>query len=139
MSPIADERATSLSWPRKLALAGRIWRSLLGIELGLRRHGLVPVVDGLSLVRHSVAPLPARRWSGIVSRTLRAGPYRPRCLIQALVLFQLLRAQGEPAQLVIGLPQDGADSMAHAWVEVDGIDVGPAPGRDRHEELARYG
>lgn len=47
--------------------------------------------------------------------------------------------QGLPAQLVIGIP-DGADSPdGHAWVEVRGIDVGPALGRGSRLELTRYG
>jgi hypothetical protein len=27
---------------------------------------------------------------------------------------------------------------AHAWVELGGLDLGPAPGRNGHEELARF-
>jgi hypothetical protein len=54
-------------------------------------------------------------------------------------LFRLLREQGDPAELVIGLPDAAADHEAHAWVEVDGRDVGPPPGRGQHEPLARFG
>jgi hypothetical protein len=47
--------------------------------------------------------------------------------------------QGQSAEVVIGLPQEPLDNKAHAWVEIDGVDVGPPPGRQGHEELARYG
>jgi hypothetical protein len=51
----------------------------------------------------------------------------------------MLREQGTPAELVIGLAADARDHLAHAWIEVDGIDVGPPPGRYGHSPIARYG
>jgi hypothetical protein len=72
-----------------------------------------------------------------VDRSLRIGDHRPRCLINALVLFRLLREQGDDVELVIGLPEEAADERAHAWVELQGRDVGPPPGRAGHEEMAR--
>jgi hypothetical protein len=80
-----------------------------------------------------------RRLGRIVSRCLSFGPLRARCLYQALVLMRLLRDQGIRSQLVIGLPIAAIDKDAHAWIEIDGVDVGPPPGRGSHEELARYG
>ncbi len=44
------------------------------------------------------------------------------------MLYRLLREQGDAAELVIGLPKNPADKSAHAWVELDGVDVGPPPG-----------
>jgi hypothetical protein len=73
-----------------------------------------------------------------VHKTLRIGPYRPRCLTRSLVLFRLLRQQGDPAELVLGLPAVARDHNAHAWVELDGGDVGPPPGKGEHVEIARY-
>jgi hypothetical protein len=74
-----------------------------------------------------------------VYRTLRLGPRQPTCLVNALVLYRLLREQGDQAELVIGLPADAADKDAHAWVELDGVDVGPPPGRSGHAEMGRFG
>ena len=74
----------------------------------------------------------------MVGRAFLVGPYQPRCLLRALVLFRELRRQGDPAELVIGLPRELVDKDAHAWVEIDGVDVGPPPGRGPHEPLARY-
>jgi len=54
------------------------------------------------------------------------------------VLYRLLREQGDAAELVIGLPKNPADKSAHAWVELDGVDVGPPPGRNGHEQMARF-
>jgi hypothetical protein len=41
--------------------------------------------------------------------------------------------------LVIGLPREAITKDAHAWVELDGTDVGPPPGRAGHEPMARFG
>ena len=73
-----------------------------------------------------------------MSRSLGLGPFRARCLFTSMVLFRMLRDQGDDAELVIGLPLEPKDKDAHAWVELGGRDVGPPPGRGRHEELARY-
>ena len=62
--------------------------------------------------RRRTPRLEARRLSRIVHGTLHLGPFRPRCLVNALVLFRLLRAQGDPAELVIGLPHDAARSRS---------------------------
>jgi hypothetical protein len=59
--------------------------------------------------------------------------------VSALVFYRLLREQGDPAELVIGLAPDSNDYRAHAWVELGGVDVGPPPGRSGHESLARFG
>jgi hypothetical protein len=67
------------------------------------------------------------------------GSHPPRCLSAALVLYDILRAADEPAELVIGLPESPTTKDAHAWIEIDGVDVGPPPGRGSHRELARYG
>jgi hypothetical protein len=82
--------------------------------------------------------LAPRQLAWAVDRTLRIGRLRPRCIFNALVLYRLLREQGDAAELVIGLPKNPADKSAHAWVELDGVDVGPPPGRSGHEQMARF-
>ena len=112
-----------LSLRAKTGLAVRIWVLLARVVVGLRRE-----------------PLPAlvARLSRAVDRSLRVGGRRPRCLVNALVLYRLLREQGDDAELVVGLPARPVDKDAHAWVELGGVDVGPPPGRSGHEELARF-
>lgn len=82
---------------------------------------------------------PPARLSRAVHRSLRLGRRQPTCLVSSLVLFKLLREQGDPAELVIGLPANPTDKDAHAWVELKGVDVGPPPGRSGHAEMARFG
>jgi Transglutaminase-like superfamily len=60
-------------------------------------------------------------------------------LPSSLVLFRLLAEQGDQAQLVVGLPRPRNHHDAHAWLELDGVQLGPAPTVERHDELARYG
>jgi hypothetical protein len=122
-----------------LALAGRIWLTYLRVVALLRRQPLHGVIDALgSPSRRPQAPDMATRYSRAVHRVLRLGDRRPRCLPSALVLFRLLRAGNIAAELVIGLPATPTSPIAHAWVELDGNDIGPPPGRHHHEELARY-
>jgi Transglutaminase-like superfamily len=128
-----------LSLPVKLELALRIWVRFGVIQLSLRRKPLPDLVARLARPasrarRHH----PPARLSRAVDRALRVGGREPTCLVNSLVLFRLLREQGDEAQLVIGLPEDGRSRIAHAWVELDGRDVGPAPGRGTHEPLARF-
>jgi hypothetical protein len=123
----------------KAVLIARIGGTFLLVHWRLRRSPLPRVVESFARPeRGGLQRVEARRLSRIVHGTLHLGPLRPRCLVNALVLFRLLRAQGDQAELVIGLPHDPRDQEAHAWVEVEHVDVGPPPGRGSHEELARY-
>jgi hypothetical protein len=130
---------SSLGVATKARLAARVWSSFALVHWRLRREPLPAAIgttgDGPAA---SWAPMPPLRLSRTVHMVLRVGPWRPRCLINAMVLYRLLRAQGTDADLVIGLPDRPEDHEAHAWVEVDGHDVGPPPGKGSHEELARY-
>jgi Transglutaminase-like superfamily len=124
---------------QKARLAARIWTRFFLVVVDLRREPLPALVNRLAdtsgrsrRARHRPATL-----SRAVNRSLRIGSRRPRCLVNALVLFRLLREQGEPAELVVGLLPKAPDHRAHAWVELAGRDVGPPPGRFGHEEMAR--
>jgi hypothetical protein len=130
----------SLPLTTKARLAARIGRTFVLVHWRLRRAPLPSVVESFGDPNGQRLPrVEARRLSRIVHGTLHLGPLRPRCLVNALVLFRLLRAQGDPAELVIGLPHEPRDKDAHAWVELDRVDVGPPPGKGSHEELARFG
>ncbi len=129
-----------LSTAEKLSIAARsVWLFAV-VKARLRRRELPDVVSSLSTVERPRATR-ARpvRMGRIVARTLAVGPWRARCLHTSLVLYRLLREQGERPEVVIGLKESPREKEAHAWVEVDGRDVGPPPGRGRHEQLARYG
>jgi hypothetical protein len=123
----------------KIRLLSRVLGSFVLVHVQLRRRPLPEAVRTLAVSPGaSWEPVRPLRMSRIVHRTLGVGRWRPRCLIGALVLYRLLRAQGDDAELVIGLPTEPRDKEAHAWVEIDGVDVGPPPGKNGHEELARY-
>jgi hypothetical protein len=112
----------------------------LVVWIRVRRRPLPQVVAELARVdtvrRPRTGPV---RLGRIVSRALSIGRYHVRCLYTSLILFRLLREQGAEADIVIGLPREPRDKDAHAWVEIDGRDVGPPPGRAHHVEFARYG
>jgi hypothetical protein len=129
--------------PRPLGLIGRavlairVWTTYVEVRRALRRHPL-PIAAAALAAPAGRSPRPAALLSRAVTRALRVGPWQSRCLVRSLVLFRMLRAQGTAAELVIGLPSAASDADAHAWVELEGRDLGPAPGRHGHEELVRY-
>jgi hypothetical protein len=123
----------------KIVLVCRIWLCFLAILIELRVRPLPHVITRLGIPsRRTREPVAPARLGRIVQRTLRAPGWQARCLFSSLVLYRLLRLQGERCEVVIGLPREPKDKDAHAWVELDGIDVGPPPGGRHHQELARY-
>lgn len=135
---------SSRSAPRllsRLALFGRVWQAYALARVGVARYPLPVVVERLADVhsRRVASDLPPRALGRFVWRRLRVGLWRPRCLFRALVLYRLLALSGTRSEIVIGLPERPTSQEAHAWVEVDGVDVGPPPGTNGHRELARYG
>lgn len=123
----------------KVSVFVRTWAWFVAVSVMLRALPLPRLFAHLSSSRGSRRPaIPPAQLGRAIWRSLAIAGYRPRCLTAALILYRLLDEQGQAAELVIGLPRDPHDKRAHAWVEVDGIDVGPPPGRHGHEELARY-
>jgi len=140
VSVVTDPDSARLGTWRKAGLAIRVWARYVTVLASVKRHPLPALVDRLGSPPSHASPwVEPTRLGRIVARVLRLGPLNPRCLYTSLVLYRLLREQGEPAKLVIGLPREPKDKDAHAWVEVAGIDVGPPPGRSNHQELARFG
>jgi Transglutaminase-like superfamily len=139
MSETVGGRAAPLSVPAKVALISRVTFLFFFVHIGLRRWSLPDLVERLRACRSLRSePIEPVRLGRIVYRGLRIGSVRPRCLVNALILYRLLREQGDPADLVVGLPREPEGTDAHAWIEIRGVDVGPPPGRGPHEELVRY-
>ncbi|SRR5713226_2131943 len=126
--------------PARIRLALRIWRLFLFVRIAMKREPLPQFVSRLGRSwRSDRAYAQPVRVSRTVDRSLRLGRWQPTCLERSLVLYGLLREQGDSAELVIGLPDDASDYRAHAWVEISGVVVGPAPGRGNHVPMARFG
>lgn len=121
----------------KVALLSRVWGTAARVQIDLWRHPLPEVVAALGAPAGRPRT-PTALLSRAVTRGLRIGPWHPRCLLRSLVLYRLLRAQGDAAELVIGLPHRPTTKDAHAWVELVGRDIGPAPGGRGYQELTRY-
>jgi hypothetical protein len=129
--------AVPLSVADRVRLLWRVWWSAGTVVLMLRRHRLPDLVGRLGRER-PIRAYPPLLVSRAVSRGLRIGGWQPRCLIRSLVLYRLLCEQGESPELVIGLAHEPHSHDAHAWIELEGVDVGPSPGRGVHVPLARY-
>jgi hypothetical protein len=121
-----------------LRLFARVWFTFVRVQVELRRYPLSGVVERLHVVGDRRPHEPLGRLSRAVTRSLRVGPWQSRCLTRSLVLYRLVRQQGDQADLVIGLPDGSTSSEAHAWVEHLGRDIGPAPGGYGQTELVRY-
>lgn len=121
-------------------IVARILLAFVRVRLSLTRVPLPEIVERLrdAPVRRRARHHPVRIGRLVVA-LLRVGPYRARCLVTSLVLFRVLREQGYRPEVVIGIPDEADSPLAHAWVEVEGHDVGPPPGRGMHRELLRLG
>lgn len=135
---MSERGGTRLSLLAKAALALRVWRAYVLVVLQVRKTPLVRLAHDLGKRPHQGPRRSPELLSHAVGRSLRIGRRQARCLTASLVLFKLLREQGDDPVLVIGLPARAVDHLAHAWIELDGRDVGPPPGRGRHVPLARY-
>jgi hypothetical protein len=55
-----------------------------------------------------------------------------RCLGRSLLLFWLLKARGEPAELLIGISKEVASLHGHAWIQLRRRVIGDHPQIIRH-------
>jgi hypothetical protein len=118
----------------------RIWLAYVHVRLLLWNRPLPEVTARLAQVpqRTKRHRHPAKLGHA-VHRALSLGGQQPRCLTLSLIHYRLLSTEGWRPELVIGLPTAADGPDAHAWVEIENVDVGPPPGRAGHIELARYG
>jgi hypothetical protein len=136
---VTDYAVGPLPLRTKVGLAVRAWYWFMAVHLLVRTRSLPRVVEQLRAASDRRGPrVQPARLGTIVGRALRLRRKQARCLIGSLVLYRLLSEQGTPAELVIGLPTEAKDHRAHAWIEVDGWDVGPPPGSKGHAAIARY-
>lgn len=123
---------------RKLRLAVLIAARYIRVRLDLARYPLPELVARYSRRAPSPRAYPMPMLRRGVDRLLVL-PGRPmRCLPRALVLYSLLVEQEQDPRLVVGLPKLAKSVRAHAWVEIDGIDVGPSPGQNGHQAVSAY-
>lgn len=125
---------------RRARLMTRIWLRYATVKVLLGRGQ--PLSDTIDALRRRTPASPIdqepRQLGRSVVRALSVGRLQPRCITLALIHMSLLNDNGTPGQLVIGLPDKARSPRAHAWIEIDGVDIGPPPGRHGHQELVRY-
>lgn len=116
------------AWKRYRSLSSgerkTLWRALAllpFVGLGLRLFGLQRMLRALeSNPRNSIDFDSAAVTTRMVEAAARRGPYRPACLPRSLALWAILRWQGHPAELRLGVRKKEGALQAHAWVELDG-------------------
>jgi hypothetical protein len=114
----------------KLKVAGEVCRTYVRVRRAFRGSTLPATLAQLRRPLHDEASVPVSldegAWLGYsVGRTLRVLPADSRCLMQSLVLTDMLARRGTASTFVIGV-RPGQDFLAHAWVELQGEPVLPA-------------
>ena len=124
--------------PAKLLWAVRVYWTWLTVLLRINRIPLPDLVKKMKGQSRVSLPWSPQRTVANVARLLRIRDPGARCLVASLVGLRMLSRMGREAELVIGLPSDPVDHSAHAWLEIDGRDIGPPPGGTGYVEIARY-
>jgi hypothetical protein len=118
------------------AAFGRAWSCLVAAKLGIRFLGLRRTLDLLlpeSAPVRPGAPWPrAARW---LPTAIRYCPNGGHCLGRSVALHVLLRRDGVPSELRIGVRRGQASPEAHAWVEVDRVPVNDARDVAQHYKV----
>ncbi len=110
------------------------WLALLVVDMGVRWFSLPrlqSLLAGLTRFprRSSLHPTPSPKETAIiVDLAARHHLHVMTCLRRALALQWLLRRHGVETALRIGVRKDDRDLEAHAWVEHDGVNLGPDVG-----------
>jgi hypothetical protein len=112
------------------------------VALSLRIRGFKKTNDALQTGSPSTSlpPQPGNLKVGeIVHKTSRMviaaahyGLVHPTCLVESLVLWNLLQRQGVPAALRIGVRKASDKFEAHAWVEFEGAALNQPEQQHRH-------
>lgn len=126
---------------RKLAklvsLSPREWLllpQLVAFSLGIHVVLLAMPLEGLATTLSRSASRRWLRWfplfhfglepdrlTTLADWTTRVTSGRHRCLPRSLLLLWLMRARGEPAELLVGAARSrGTDLEGHAWIEIRG-------------------
>lgn len=125
-----DRRLVARLLPRIVAV--RLWLDLSGFDATRARiaRRLDPAAGAPADPAVLAAALRAGRIAAGLGRRL---PFDGTCLVQSLALWWLLRRDGLPAELRIGVERRGEALAAHAWVELCGEPVSDSP-----EAIARF-
>ena len=125
------------NWQKLKRLSGLQWivvlqspLVLLLTWLRLKRGGYWRTHDHIHLLTGPETPPDhqlelAKKISYALSKAIKFGPWRPRCLVRSLALGWYLSRRGISFDIRIGVPQGGVlkqhgdpvDFIAHAWVE----------------------
>jgi len=124
-------------WVRRMRYAHLVLEAL-GLSLRYRFWGQKGPLSSVSVEPGRRSPPGGPALSAAVTAVRLATsiwPLRTTCLVRSMVLARMLRRRGYPAEVVIGVREEGVDTdprFAHAWVEVR-----HGPGSPGYSELVR--
>jgi hypothetical protein len=147
----AQIRKLALLGPQNQLLLLRLWLMLGRTRLTLLQRGLSHFTAGLTLCQgvSDAGDLPAtqleraRQLGHLVAIAARYTPWYSSCLVQVLVLKQLLARQHIPGHFSLGVRKAGVEEAAaigaHAWLQCgDSIINGAMASRD-YTTLSTFG
>ena len=110
-----------------LALASRIGLRLTTLP---RLSGFIARCAGNTLLKR--LPLLHRRYGierlcALADLAARVTYGSGRCLGRSLLILWLLKARGQPAELLVGVNKEDSLFHAHAWIEIEGRVIGDRP------------
>jgi len=107
-----------------LTLLAWVW--VMRVEWRRRRLPFGDLVAWLeSVPSRAASTVPHEAVFAAIRRAYVLSPFRPTCLRESLAALGLLRSLGFPARLAIGVKVAEAPVDAHAWVELNGVALGP--------------
>jgi Transglutaminase-like superfamily len=129
---------------RSALLSGLLLQPLISCALkllGFRRlqralAKILPCAAHRTAATGQATQAEAQMVARMVASANREGLVRGKCLEQSLTLWWLLRMKHLPAELRIGVRKEGAELLAHAWVELDSVVLNH--GDDLHHGYAAF-
>jgi len=129
-------------WGDLLAAQGALLRAQLLVWTRPRGWLLAPAQRPAvaETGRRDVAPM-VRRLALAVERAAECGLFRPTCLVRAVAVHRTLESHGFVGSWIrVGVRQEGARFLAHAWVDYQGHVLADREWRVKEfADLARMG
>jgi hypothetical protein len=109
------------------SLAAAIALRLMGLPRLIRFIARCAVKPWFSYLPALHSRHEAQRLTLLVDLAARVTHGQRRCLARSLLLFWLLKARGEPAEILVGVSREPLALHSHAWIENRGKVMGDSP------------
>ena len=126
MRRLSGSDVVAFAWAQLELLRAQVivWHRPIGRLIA----GSTPQADHTGQVALRAAEQRAVSIARAVDRAARRGVFRPKCLVRSMALHRMLERSGIRGSVIrIGVRREGAELLAHAWVEHMGITLIDSP------------